>query len=390
MDDAEHEAYRKRKAEAKKLRRENAKMMGLEYFLEMVDEKHRYGSHLRSYHAEWKKADTHENFFYWLDQGDGLKVEVDACSREVLDRDQVRYLTREERANYLVKVDDNGRLIWSKNNQRLHTSYQFKDSLGGIVPAESNAPVFREAPHGKRNSQQSPDRPSSSTSSSSGSSEDSAADGAHYVNHELNATHGIKKLQKVSAGALLNHLLQSTTKKNTWIFVADTSFRLYVGIKQSGAFQHSSFLRGARIAAAGLLKVKDGQLRSLSPLSGHYRPPTRNFRAFVHNLKASGVDMSRVSISKSYAVLLGVEGYMKTKKETKAGLKDAELAVERLFNPEAVKKREELERDNSESAKKELEHVRKVKSAELEKKREASLFWRMQRKFGVGKGKSSQ
>ncbi len=47
---------------------------------------------------------------------------------------------------------------------------------------------------------------------------------------------------------------------------ADTSFRLYVGIKQSGAFQHSSFLHGARISAAGLIKVKDGQLRSLAPL----------------------------------------------------------------------------------------------------------------------------
>ena len=47
--------------------------MGLEYFLEMVDTKHRYGSHLRSYHAEWKKADTTQNFFYWLDFG-GTKI----------------------------------------------------------------------------------------------------------------------------------------------------------------------------------------------------------------------------------------------------------------------------------------------------------------------------
>jgi len=46
----------------------------------------------------------------------------------------------------------------------------------------------------------------------------------------------------------------------------DTSYRLYVGIKEAGSFQHSSFLRGARIAAAGLIRIKDGQLRSLSPL----------------------------------------------------------------------------------------------------------------------------
>jgi hypothetical protein len=48
--------------------------------------------------------------------------------------------------------------------------------------------------------------------------------------------------------------------------VADTSFRLYVGIKAKGAFQHSSFLRGARVAAAGLIKIWNGQLRSLTPL----------------------------------------------------------------------------------------------------------------------------
>lgn len=46
----------------------------------------------------------------------------------------------------------------------------------------------------------------------------------------------------------------------------DTCYRLYVGIKEAGSFQHSSFLRGARIAAAGLIRIKDGQLRSLSPL----------------------------------------------------------------------------------------------------------------------------
>lgn len=97
----------------------------------------------------------------------------------------------------------------------------------------------------------------------------------------------------------------------------DTSFRMYIGIKESGAFQHSSFLRGARIAAAGLLKIKNGQLRSLSPLSGHYRPPAANFRAFVHALQNNGVDMSRVSISRSYVVLVGIEGYMKFKQKKK-------------------------------------------------------------------------
>ena len=327
----------------------------------------------------WQQADTHENFFYWLDYGDGQQVEIMNCPRDVLERDQVRYLSRDERLNYLVKVDNDGRLRWAKNNTRITTSYAFKDSMQGIVAADdATTPVFREPVHGKRHPQQDPRsvnavdhqrRKSGSVSASSSSSSDSVdsvTEGQHYVNQELDQAHGIKKIEYVSAGALLNHLLQKTTKKNTWIFVADTSFRLYIGIKQSGAFQHSSFLHGSRIAAAGLIKVKDGQLRSLSPLSGHYRPPTRNFRAFVHSLNEAKVDMSRVSISKSYAVLLGLEGYMKTKKSVKHGIVNMEHKAEEIFDPEKARLREEKAQDKSESARKEKEHLERQRTRDAQ------------------------
>lgn len=81
-----------------------------------------------------------------------------------------------------------------------------------------------------------------------------------YVNPDMHEHHGPKRVFHVSASTVLNRLLRNTTKKNTWIFVVDNSFRLYVGIKQSGAFQHSSFLHGARVSAAGLIKIKDGRL----------------------------------------------------------------------------------------------------------------------------------
>jgi len=132
--------------------------------------------------------------------------------------------------------------------------------------------------------------------------------------------------------------------------VADTSFRLYVGIKQSGAFQHSSFLHGSRISAAGLIKIKDGRLSKLSPLSGHYRPPVSNFRAFVHSMKDAGVDMSHVSISRSYAVLVGLEAYVKTRRRGKNLVKKLIHSRDKLLSPDEVAKREELERDKTESA----------------------------------------
>lgn len=52
----------------------------------------------------------------------------------------------------------------------------------------------------------------------------------------------------------------------------------------------------------------------MSPLSGHYRPPANNFRKFVKSLKEAGVDMSHVSISKSYAILVGLEAYSNFRK----------------------------------------------------------------------------
>jgi hypothetical protein len=68
-------------------------------------------------------------------------------------------------------------------------------------------------------------------------------------------------------------------------------------------------------------------LKSLSPLSGHYRPPAWLFRKFLHSLREEGADISGVTISKSYATLLGLEAWgnvRKGKKKMKAVSKKAE------------------------------------------------------------------
>lgn len=165
--------------------------------------------------------------------------------------------------------------------------------------------------------------------------------------------------------------------------MADTSFRLYIGIKQSGAFQHSSFLHGARISAAGLIKIKDGQLRRLSPLSGHYRPPTKNFRAFVHSLKDNGVDMSRVSISRSYAVLVGLEAYVKTRKRIKHGVGHIKDAETKIVHPEEYEKKKEEQKDKSKSAEKERRVLAQKAAKEEVEKKEKSWTRRIWRRFSI-------
>ncbi len=95
----------------------------------------------------------------------------------------------------------------------------------------------------------------------------------------------------------------------------NTRKELFIGIKTTGQFQHSSFLYGGRVLSAGLLKCKDGLLTSLSPLSGHYRAGTAHFRHFVSLLQEKGVDLSKVTLSKSLLMLAAMEKYGKAMKK---------------------------------------------------------------------------
>ncbi|THV50464.1 hypothetical protein BGAL_0149g00060 [Botrytis galanthina] len=387
LNEEERAAKRKRRMEEKAARQKAAKIMDLQYFLEMVDLKHRYGSNLRTYHGEWKKANTNENFFYWLDYGEGRFIDCQGCPRERLDREQVRYLSKEERLDYLVKIDGDGRLRWAKNGERIDTTTEWRDSIKGIVRNDDDTPVFTplsgEADNeGESDSDSSSDeshlhhhshphiRPQSQTQEQKLEAEQEESRASKYASPEYDNAQGMKKISHMSASTIFNKLLRGSVKKNTWIFVADTSFRLYVGIKQSGAFQHSSFLHGSRISAAGLIKIKDGRLTKLSPLSGHYRPPVSNFRAFVKNLKGEGCDMGRVSISRSYAVLVGLEAYVKTRKRAKKVMGKVVRRRDKMLDKEEVRRREEDAMDKSESAEKE----RKFLEEEERRKREERRF----------------
>ncbi|KAL6704773.1 hypothetical protein ACN47E_007694 [Coniothyrium glycines] len=387
-DEAPEDAtnQRSQRSDARAEREKTAKMMDLQYFLEMVDQKHRYGSNLRAYHDQWKNTQTHENFFHWLDKGEGRHFEHPTVSRERLEKEQVRYLSREERLHYLVTIDEEGRLCWAKNNERISTTTQYKDSVNGIVPVDDDTPAY--GPNGRLHDGQSKvfRRASTSSSSSGSSGEHSDVEGEHYVNEDLDNAKGFKKIRHVSAATVLNHLLRSSVKPNSWIFVADTSFRLYIGIKQSGAFQHSSFLHGARISAAGLVRIKDGQLRRLSPLSGHYRPPTKNFRAFVHSLQDNGADMSRVSISRSYAVLVGLEAYVKTRRKLKHGAKRVKETETKVIHPEEHKRKVEEQKDKSASAEKERQLLARKAEMEEAAKKENSLPRRIWKRLSRSAG----
>lgn len=78
--------------------------------------------------------------------------------------------------------------------------------------------------------------------------------------------------------------------------------QVFVGIKKTGSFQHSSFLSGGRVSAAGLITVRHGHIKSLSPLSGHYRTNISHYKQFLRELEQQGADLSRVHEHKAELV----------------------------------------------------------------------------------------
>ncbi|KAL8170940.1 hypothetical protein V2J09_022744 [Rumex salicifolius] len=101
------------------------------------------------------------------------------------------------------------------------------------------------------------------------------------------------KLFYKQSGELLDTTMEPHEK---WIFVLSTSKTLYVGKKQKGTFQHSSFLAGGATSAAGRLVVENGNLKVVWPHSGHYRPTPENFQDFISFLKENNVDLSDVKM----------------------------------------------------------------------------------------------
>lgn len=147
------------------------------------------------------------------------------CPRERLEREQVRYLSREERMNYLATVDQEGKLCWKRNGHRIDTSTKWRDSPQGIVPVEDETagqPEAVELP-GKTGVVEAQPVIRASTSSedtSTSGSDDAEERGDRYVNKDLQTIKGPRKIVHVSPATILNQLLRTSVRKNTWIFVS--------------------------------------------------------------------------------------------------------------------------------------------------------------------------
>ncbi|KAF5385442.1 hypothetical protein D9757_005362 [Collybiopsis confluens] len=218
---------------------------------------------------------------------------------------RITYLSAEQRLSYLVKVDDAGCLRWSSTNELVDTTAgRWKDSDGsGIIPEDV---PDRSVP--RRGSFEYIDSPDSS------SVESNAA--MHYAETTKGSSNWSKLFYRYfTIRGVTDRLLRKTVRRNTWIYCTDKNYNLFIGIKHTGSFQHSSFLAGGIVTSAGLISVKDGLIHTLSPLSGHYRTSIDQFHHFIDILTERGVDMSKVKVSKAEAALWGIEHLTKLKKK---------------------------------------------------------------------------
>ncbi|XP_074362707.1 IQ domain-containing protein IQM1-like [Apium graveolens] len=99
---------------------EKAKKLALRHWLEAIDPRHRYGHNLSLYYDAWFTTKSWQPFFYWLDVGDGKELNLEECSRTMLQKQCIRYLGPIERAEFEVIID-NGKLVYKQTGKYLDT-----------------------------------------------------------------------------------------------------------------------------------------------------------------------------------------------------------------------------------------------------------------------------
>ncbi|KAG8746686.1 hypothetical protein FRC10_003990 [Ceratobasidium sp. 414] len=325
-------------------------MLETQHWLELTDG---HAVTVKFYHRKWQEEDTEENFFMWLDRGGGKDLSLPECSREQLEKERVirtytprSYMSKEQRANYLVKIDEKvgarSTMVRGHSNSPPGrgcsaglgtTSTSTQEVTGGKMRASISTPsipllvvdagtgngqgivpMTPEEMHGAEPSEMPPKH---------GKIGFINTGEEHYT--ETAAKPGDSKMMRTFRNRFTPQGIMEHMKRN-----------LFIGIKDTGTFQHSSFTAGGLISSAGLITVKSGRIHKLSPLSGHYRTPAQDaqhFRLFLDDLSKQGADLSKVQATKTEMTLWGLEHYKRFKKVKKAMQKIFANTVNNTVSP---------------------------------------------------------
>ncbi|KAL4156347.1 hypothetical protein PRNP1_005378 [Phytophthora ramorum] len=107
-----------------------ASILHRDFWLEALDDQHRYGFHLRAFHKAWKhevesRSSEDASFFHWLDHGNGQSVDLPECTQQELRTTRVQYCTAEQRKHYELKFVSDGeegvRVRYATSGRVVHT-----------------------------------------------------------------------------------------------------------------------------------------------------------------------------------------------------------------------------------------------------------------------------
>jgi hypothetical protein len=80
-------------------------------------------------------------------------------------------------------------------------------------------------------------------------------------------------------------VLSESKEKGALAYVFSRGCELFSAAHKPQRFHHSSFLSGAKVRCAGMIKVVNGKVRLLSNDSGHYRPTANQLRQLAEALE---------------------------------------------------------------------------------------------------------
>ncbi|KAG7381320.1 hypothetical protein PHYPSEUDO_006206 [Phytophthora pseudosyringae] len=122
-----------------------ASILHRDFWLEALDEQHRYGFHLRAFHKAWKlemaaqdeegrarsSSSEDASFFHWLDHGNGKDVDLPECTQQELRTTRVEYCNAEQRKHYELQfvatgAGDDVRVQYAASGRIVHTDERSK------------------------------------------------------------------------------------------------------------------------------------------------------------------------------------------------------------------------------------------------------------------------
>lgn len=99
-----------------------------------------------------------------------------------------------------------------------------------------------------------------------------------------------------SKGRLIAGSLEGQGK--SFLYVMDEAGNIYISsnLEAVARFHHSSFLGGKNVAAAGVLRIRNGEIVYLNNDSGHYWPPRFCLSQAMDQLRFDGADTGKIKV----------------------------------------------------------------------------------------------